>query len=68
MDTIYRKEKINEILPLIALNHSEFVHNDEAESAKALAIFRDYNARKHEGNRYKQKKYKEKHYSHHKRH
>ena len=29
MDNIYRKEKMHEILPLIALNHSEFLHNDQ---------------------------------------
>jgi hypothetical protein len=36
MDTIYRKEKMNEILPLISLNHSEFVNNDDVETAAGL--------------------------------
>lgn len=30
MDTIYRKEKMNEMFPLVSLNHSEFVANDDA--------------------------------------
>jgi hypothetical protein len=46
MDIYYRKEKINEILPYISLNHSEFVRNEDSESHSALDIFRKYNSRR----------------------
>jgi hypothetical protein len=36
MDAYYRKEKMYEILPLISLNHSEFVNNEKVETAEGL--------------------------------
>ena len=64
MDTIYRKEKMHEILPLIALNHSEFLHNDQVETARGLEVFRNYNARKYPGQARPRIHFKEKNYSH----
>ena len=66
MDTIYRKEKMHEILPLIALNHSQFVNNSEVQTARGMEVLRNYNARRFQvqgQGRYRQ--FKEKHSSHH---
>ena len=46
MDAYYRKEKMYELLPLISLNHSEFVRNENVETTVGLATLKDFNSRK----------------------
>lgn len=50
MDTIYRKEKISDMLPDISLNHSEFVGNEAVETPGGLEVFRRFNARREKKN------------------
>ena len=69
MDAYYRKEKMHEILPLISLNHSQFVSNDKVSTPEALEKFRDYNYRRNQQNHYQKypkHNYKERPNTHHK--
>jgi hypothetical protein len=50
MDAYYRREKMYEILPLISLNHSQFVSNDKIASPEGIAMLKDYNYRKNHYN------------------
>ena len=65
MDAYYRKEKMYEMLPMISLNHSQFVLNENVQTAEGLATLKDFNSRKTYHNQYKAK-YNYKHTTHHK--
>lgn len=65
MDAYYRKEKMYEMLPMISLNHSQFVLNENVQTAEGLATLKDFNSRKTYHNQYKTK-YNFKHPTHHK--
>ena len=58
MDLYYRQAKMNEVLPFISLNHSEFVKDNEVESRNALETFRRFDSRKTKKDKYSKPQYK----------
>lgn len=68
MDAYYRKERMFEMLPLISLNHSQFVRNENIETPEGQATLKDFNSRKIAQYNYKPKfNYRDTHhYTHHK--